>query len=325
MFDMTQTIKNIMFLHKNQSTKPHNFTKAIMLVVTLFIHATMLPIVYNFRVAQITRRPINKHNEKPDPKKTPYSFTTLPFVQLQKHYHGDIFERFIGDYNAFVYDFGSSCYFRTDFAFAQIHQKTCNVTTFSEMESDDLLFTVGRNFNPTEKSRVTLSALFGVPTHTNYVLQHLTISPGQIGAGIQLDGLYSLDDHLDFLWGTRYLYFIPVDAQAKNNNFYRFTIGQAADLLIALKSYWPQSHHGIEGGYSAHWNFKAKIWPHVATVVDQTNFIRNSFYLVYKYSFKSEHYAQQVLFNASYGFDSKPKLYGYKWSVMVWASWGINF
>ena len=326
---MIQPIKNLILKRKKTNLQPKNLSKIIakwtLLALTLFMHTKLLPIVYNFRIAQITRRPIDKHNQNKDAKKTPYSFTTLPFVQFQKKYHGDVFENFIGDYNAFVYDFGSSCYFRTDFAFSQVHQKKCNVTTFSQMESDDLLFTVGRNFNPTQKARVTLSALFGIPTHSNYVLQHLTISPGQIGSGFQLDGLYSVVNHLHFLWGARYLYFIPADVLALDNNFYRFTIGQSADILIALKSHWPKSHHGIEGGYSAHWNFGAKIWPDVATVADQTNFIRNSFYLVYKYSFKSKHYAQQVLLNASYGFDSKPKLYGYKWIMSLWASWGINF
>ena len=326
---MTQATKNIfiqcMHLTSQQAKKNQPKIIPIMLLLALFIHTTSFPIVYNFRVAQITRRPIDKHNKNKNARRTPYSFSTLTFAQFQKRYVGDIFENVIGNYNAFVYDFGSSCYFRTDFAFANLVQKKCNVTTFSQMESDDLLFTVGRNFNPTAKARVPLSALLGVPTHSNYALQHFAMSPGQIGSGVQLDGLYSIDDHLDFLWGTRYLYFIPADTTAANGDFYRFTVGQGTDLLVALKSNWPKSHHGIESGYSAHWNFNAKIWPDLATVKEKANFMRNSFYLVYKYSFKSEHYAQQILCNVSYGFDSKPKRYGYKWVVSLWASWGINF
>ena len=151
------------------------------------------------------------------------------------------------------------------------------------------------------------------------------MSAGQVGTGIQLDGLYKLQEAVDFLWGTRYLYFFPTHAQATTGKCYKFTIGNATDLLIALKSNWKTSPHGIEGGYSAHWNFGARICPTLATVTERTNFMRNSVYFVYKYAFKSEQYNQQLLFSMSYGRDSKPEKYGYQRVIMAWASWGINF
>lgn len=316
MFDVFYAIK--------KSILKNNATKTI-LAFNLILTSTMFPIVYSFKIAQITRRPLTKHNESDNAKNTPYSFSTLPFIQFQEKYLGNIFERSIGDYSAFVYDFASVYYFRTDFAFSHLHQKQCNVTTFSQTECDDLLFTIGRNFNPTAKSRVTASALFGIPTHESYILQHLTLSAGQIGTGLQLDGLYNLQSNVDFLWGTRYLYFVPANAKDTLGNNHKFTIGQGADLLVALKSNWPKSHHGVESGYSAHWNFNGKVCPKIITIPDNTNSLRNSLYLVYKYGFKSKKYSQQILLSSSYGFDSNKMNLGYKWSCMSLVSWGINF
>ena len=303
----------------------NNKAKSFFLTCSLLLTSTTVPIVYSFKIAQITRRPLVKHNESDNAKETPYSFSTLPFIQFQKKYIGDVFENLVGDYSAFVYDFASVYYFRTDFAFSHLYQKKCNVTTFSQTECDDLLFTIGRNFNPTKKSRVTTSALFGVPTHESYILQHFTLSAGQIGTGLQLDGLYRLQEKIDFLWGTRYLYFVPANARDTLGNNHKFTIGQGADLLIALKSHWPKSHHGIEGGYSAHWNFNGKIYPKIPTIPNKTDSLRNSFYFVYKYGFKSKKYSQQVLLSTSYGFDSNKLNLGYKWASMSWVAWGINF
>lgn len=292
------------------------------LLTSLFANTNIatISIVYNFRIAQITKRAFIEHEQKT----TSLTLTFLSFDQYQEKYRGGIQENFTGGLAAFVYDFTPSSYVRTDAALSYINQKTYHVATFSDMETDDILFTIGHNFTPNNKSRITISGLFGIPTHNIYALQHVALGYGQIGTGVQIDGLYRLTNHLDFLWGTRYLYFIPQIAQDISENSYTFSIGNIADLLLGLKWNWPSSH-SLEGGYTARWDFGAHISPHINDIVAKTNYSRNSFYLVYKYKFETQRVAHRLLFDIGYGFDSKPKSYGYKKIATCWISWSINF
>lgn len=294
----------------------------LILLVSIFVNTTLsaISIVYNFRIAQITKRAFVEHEAKTDP----FTITFLPFEQYQEKYQGGIRESFTGSLGAFVYDFAQSSYFRTDSAISYINQKAYQETIFSDMQTDDILFTVGHNFSPTNRSKVTFSGLFGIPTHQIYALQHAALGYGQIGTGLQLDGLHRLTNHLDFLWGTRYLYFVPQIAKDANENSYTFSIGNIADILLGLKRNW-QSKHSLEGGYTARWDFGAHISPHFDDITAKTNYSRNSFYLVYKYKFETQRVLHRLLFDIGYGFDSKNKKYGYKRIATCWISWSINF
>lgn len=289
-------------------------------IVTLLTHFSVstISIVYNFRIAQITRKPIGLQTNK-----QPNSVAPLLFNLYQKSHAFDVVENYIGGLVTYNRNIAQEYYIRTDFAFAHINRTVQNIAKINITETDDILVSMGRNFTLGQKSQLTLSGLFGIPTHSVHTLQRVGFGGGQMGVGIQCDGLYKLiDKHIDFLWGTRYNYFIARTAFDALGNSYKFTRGSIADVLIALQTSRPLSH-GLEGGYNARWGFGVHATPSIPTI-DSFNYMRNNFYLVYKYTFLTQRVAHRLLLNISYGFDSTPKLYGYK-AFTIWGSWGIAF
>ncbi len=300
-----------------------NFKK--LLILTIFISSQLsnsyaISIVYNFRIAQITKQPIADPTTNLDNKK--YTVLGLVFDVYQKKYTLGITQNFAGALGAFTYNF-KPYFFRTDFAVSHIKAKAYDTTTFSGTEADDILFTFGRNFVINDKSRVTLSGLFGVPTHRITTLEHVGFGYGQIGLGAQFDGTYRFDHVHHLLYGTRYIYFAPRNALDATCKSYKFTIGNVADLLLALNNRWVK--HGVEFGYTARFDFGSHITPNLDDIVEKTNYIRNNFYLVYKYKFKIHETNNRLLFNIAYGFDSKPKRFGNKYIITFWGSYSVNF
>lgn len=287
----------------------------LQLLTESFIHG--VSVVYNFRIAQITRQSIGQQTEK-----RPNSLSMLLFDFFQKTHSFNIRENYAGGLLTYNRDIAKLCYFRTDFAVAHVNQKNNCVQTVEVIEPDNILLSAGRNFKPTERSKVTLSGLLGIPTHEVNTLQRVGFGVGQVGVGVQLDGLYKITKPIDFLWGARYNYFIPRTAFNAQGDCYQFTVGSIADVIVALQSSNPLSH-GIEGGYSGRWGFGAHATPRIAQI-GLLNYMRNNVYLVYKYTFLRKYFAHRLLLNVSYGSDAKPKNYGYD-AVMVWASWGISF
>lgn len=301
--------------------KHYNISLSISLLYCLMTNMCIeaISMVYNFKVAQITKQRIRDHDVK-----IPYGFTSLLFYQSDTKYNGGIEDEYIGDLLAFVYDFHSNNYFRTDCAFSHVNEIINETSVFTDMQTDDILFSIGHIFKPHEKTNITVSGLFGIPTHPIYALQHSAFGYGQTGLGAQLDGLYQIGKTIDFLWGTRYLYFIPRIAQDNIGKSYTFSIGNVADILVGLKNS-EESYYGIEGGYAARWDFGAKISPFIPNIVEKTNYTKNSFYLVGKYFFETNRVFHRVLLDFAYGFDSKPKTYGNRRIITVWASWSLSF
>lgn len=291
----------------------------LFLILGLFIHLPLpaLSIVYNFRIAQLTRQPIaQKTNSRPN------SASLLLFNLFQKTHAFNIRENYTGGLATYNRNFAERYYFKTDFAVAHVDRNVDKITKVSVTEPDNILISMGRNFTLGKKSNATFSGLLGIPTHSVKTLQRVGFGVGQVGVGAQLDGLYKLCKPVDFLWGIRYNYFIPRTAFDTLGNSYKFTVGSIADILVALQTSNPLSH-GLEGGYNARWGFGVHAVPDFANI-DQLNYMRNSFYLAYKYTFLTKRVAHRLLLNISYGFDSKPKLYGYD-AVIVWGAWGIAF
>lgn len=288
------------------------------LLVQLFSYsrAYAISVVYNFRIAQITRQPIaHQPNTKPD------SIAPLVFDFFQKMKNFDIRENYAGGLVTYNHNFIHN-YFRADFAVAHTSRTVDKVQTVDVTEPDDILFTAGHCIIHNDNAMVTLSGLLGIPTHSVYTLERVGFGSGQVGLGAQIDGLHKFTKEVDFLWGARYNYFFPRSAFDVNNNAYQFTIGSIADILVALQTHKPLGH-GVEGGYSGRWGFGIDATPTIANL-DQFNYMRNNVYLVYKYTFLGKRIAHRLLLNISYGSDAKPKLYGYN-AVMVWASWGFAF
>lgn len=289
----------------------------VVLTLTADIPVSAISVVYNFRIAQITRQRIaHPQNQKFN------SLSALLFNFFQKGKYRDVRENYTGGLTTYNRNFKEKYYFRADLAAAHTHQTLENIRTVSATELDDILFTTGRNFEISDKSRVTLSGVLGLPTHAVNTLERAGFGVGQVGVGAQLDGLYKLAKPIDFLWGTRYNYFVPRSAFDATGNCYKFTIGSIADVLVALQTS-NQLAHGLEVGYDARWGFGINACP-VIPKLDELNYMRNNWYLVYKYTFVTERVAHRLLLTFSYGSDARPKKLGYQ-AFMVWGAWGVAF
>lgn len=277
-----------------------------------------ISIVYNFRIAQITKQRIFENENR---KKRHYTLLALLFDQYYKKRYDNIRQNYLGGLGSFIYN-SKSYYVRADFAASHIYEKTFD-SKFSDAQVDDILFSLGKNFNINKQSKLTLTGLFGVPTHKNFALQHPQFGYGQYGLGIQADGSYEFNNQNAFLYGVRYINFLPSDALDPNDNKYKFTIGNLADILVASKNNWRK--HGFEVGYTARFDFGAKIYPNLDDIIEKTNYIRSNFYAVYKYRFVVNNVANRFLLNLSYSFDHVPKKFGNKYIIFVWAAWDFRF
>lgn len=274
-----------------------------------------LSLVYSFRVAQITQRPIvQEKDNKPD------SLAPLIFDYFQKSKNFNIRENYAGGFVTYNHNYTKN-FFRADFAVAHVGQTVDCKKTVDVIEPDDILFTVGRNIFHNERSSMTVSGLLGLPTHAINTLERVGFGNGQVGVGVQLDGVFKLQS-CNFIWGSRYNYFIPRTAYDKNQNKYNFTVGSIADVLVAVESKNILGHGG-EAGYGGRWGFGAQATPTIA-ILDRLSYMRNTFYGVYHYTFLTPQCAHRLLLSLSYGFDSKPKRFAYD-AWMVLGSWGIAF
>jgi len=294
-------------------------------IVFIYVLANMLlpntnllsiSIVYNFRIAQITKQPITENTTQN------HMLSGLAFDVYQKKYTPGISQNFAGGLASYIYNF-KPYYFRTDFAASHIRENDHHTTTFSGAQTDDILFTIGRNAKINDHNIVTLSGLFGIPTHKTLALQHVDFGYGQVGTGVQLDGAYTFHQNNSFVYGARYIYFVPRKACDDLGKKHTFTIGNIGDILVAYKKNWTK--HGLEFGYTARSQFGAHISPSLDEIVQKTNYVRSSFYAVYKYKFFIKNISNRLLFNIAYGFDHRPKTFGNKYIITVWAAWNINF
>jgi hypothetical protein len=125
------------------------------------------------------------------------------------------------------------------------------------------------------------------------------------------------------LGGIRYIRFFERHAFDDAHARYLFTLGNVEDVLVAYKHSWPK--HGAECGYTSRVQFGAAVCPSFDDIVERTNYVRSSFYAVYKYKFAIRETLNRLLLNIGYGFDHRPHEYGNKYIVTLWGSWNINF
>lgn len=276
-----------------------------------------ISMVYNFRIAQITRQPIDPQTPRP------HSVIALPFLQWRKKYD-DIKQNFIGALGSYINRFGNA-YFRIDGAVSHIHEKSAeNVTTFKGTETDDLLFTVGYEFIKQKQATMTFSVLTGIPTHRLYRLQHIDFGYSLVGLGMQLDGSTQLGATQGLLFGGRYIRFFPRCGLDTGCESHTFNLGNIGDILVAYRNNWDKKH-GVECGYTFRARFGAHCFPPDDEIIPKTNYLRSNFYAVYKYRFLIREAANRIMFYTSYGFDHYSKIYGNKYIVTAWASWQVSF
>ncbi len=297
-----------------------NYTKYGCLLILSMISCrdlVSISMVYNFRIAQITKQPIF---EKPNGKS--HTIVGLFFDQFRRKYTG-VKQNFVGGLGSFIYDFGPY-YFRTDAAVSHIVERADHITTFSGTETDDILFTFGRNLMKNDRNVVTLSGLFGIPTHKLLRLKHVDFGYSLVGIGAQLDGSYTLNHTNFLLYGMRYIYFVPRKGLDTVGEKHIFTLGNISDFLLAYKNNW-NLHHGVEFGYTSRYRYGARISPNLDEIVQKANYIRSNFYGVYKYKFSINNVSNRLLFYAAYGLDHLPQTFGNKYIVTLWTSWNISF
>lgn len=283
------------------------------------LHATTMvapSMVYNFRIAQITKQPFTEKTYT-----TGHTLVALFFEQFRKKYNGTQ-QNFLGGLGSYIYDF-KPYFFRVDGAVSHIKELANHITTFSGTESDDILLTFGRDFKMNKHNEATVSGFFGIPTHPIFRLRHIDFGYSQFGTGFQIDGSYIINDIHSLLYGMRYLYFVPRTARDDQNNKYSFTVGNVADSLCAYK--YKKYNHGLEFGYTARFRFGCSIYPNFDDIVKKTNYIRSDFYGVYKYKLLTKHVSNRLLLYASYGLDHVPKAYGNKYILTFFCSWNISF
>jgi hypothetical protein len=296
----------------------NSFDKKITLLIFFNITYACLgtSIVYNFRIAQITRQSISDNQNNPHPN----NLSALVFNQYQKKYN-DSKQNFTGELSSYIRDL-SPYYFRADFAFAHVQNKVDHTKIYSGTQTDDLLFTAGRNFTTSNKNTITLSGLFGVPTHNMKLLLHPEFGYAQVGLGAQLDGVYSFTANSALIYGTRYIYFVPRTTYDNLENRYKFTAGNNVDFILASKYDFDQN--GIEFGYTNKCQFGTKIIPQI-TDLFANHYISSSFYLVYKHRFLIYNLPSRFLANIAYGFNHKQQALANKTVITGWVAWNISF
>jgi hypothetical protein len=275
-----------------------------------------ISVVYNFRIAQITKQPITEAENY-----NKHTTIALLFDQYNKRRDHEI-QNFFGGLAAYIYTH-NPYFVRADFAVSHFYSKNKSTPTFSDTQTDDILFTAGYNLKFGDRKVLTPSLLFGVPTHQVLRLKHTDFGYGLFSLGGQLDGSYPISTDGAFLGGVRYIRFFKRNAQDECCNDYRFSLGNVQDFLVAWKNNWLP--HGIELGYTARFQFGASVCPNFDNLLEKTDYIRSNWYAVYKYKFGLGHTLNRLLLNVSYGFDHHPHIYGNKYIVFIWGSWNVNF
>lgn len=290
-------------------------------IVACFIISTELEsvsIVYNMRVAEITRR------QAVDPKYTDPSITSLVLFDQTRKRCDSVNQNIAGGLATYLYS-RKRFYCKADFAVG--HVRSNNIDgTFSRTQTDDILLTFGYSKTISKKTKATVSLLLGFPTHRDTILEGIEFGTGHNGFGLQLDGSFicSKKENQSILAAARYIRFFPASIfypiNTKCTPFY-LDIGNLVDLIIGYNYRFNTS--AFEVGYNPSFLFSATITPAIATVTSQINGIRSSFYAAFKHLFLREKHPQGIIIAMSYGFDNKPKIF--KRIITVWAAWGINF
>ena len=278
-------------------------------------------IVYNLRIAEITKR-------QTTPNSQPHPFIVgVSFFDTYRKTYNDIFQNFIGGFGTFIYSNGPIC-LRADGAFAHAHQSFETLSS-SATQLDDILLSLSYCNNVNENIKLTFSGILGIPTHKEEGFLHVQFGTAHVGLGFQVDNswTYSKNKKHLFYGAARLVHFFPRSTEIPiltHLKSFDFNVGNLADILVAHHSRWSIKHQ-LEVGYNLTTLFNASLHPVIPNVTNQINFIRNSFYASYLYGFKCLDKPSAFILAVSYGFDHKPKIFGLKYSVTAFLSWGINF
>jgi hypothetical protein len=276
-----------------------------------------ISLVYNLRIAETTKNQFIVFKEK-----HPSVITVTPVIQFRKT-HNDLREFVGGGLGTYIYA-TDHWYGRVNAAVGRSAETNCMGISDGRTDLDDILFSGGYGHRLNEYAKVTFSAHFGIPTHKDGSLQGIQLGTGHYGLGAQVDGSLKVHTNHALMAALRFIHFFPRNVKTiLGPERFNFSIGNLVDLFFTYQGNWER--HQLEVGYNPTFLFDASIHPSLATVVKQTDFIASSFYASYRYGFMLCGLPSGIIFGTSYGFDHSPKIFGDKYIVTSWFSFGVKF
>jgi hypothetical protein len=286
---------------------------------TACLSVQAVSVVYNLRIAETTRRQAQESSQKRS------SIAATTFFAQFREIHDGAHQKIGGAVGTYLFS-PSNYYLRADCAVGHVYTKKDSFH-FSRTQADDILFSAGRSHAINERTRVTGSAMLGVPTHKDSALEGLQFGTGHFGLGVQLDGghVYSKNFRHSIMGATRYIRFLnrktTFNFNSRDLNF-RIELGNLIDLFVSHQSRFGKRHN-LEFGYNPTFSFGAGLKPRLFDV--QTSFIRSSFYGSYRYLFLIKKVPSAISIGLSYSFDHLYNVFAIKSGVTSWITWGLNF
>lgn len=301
--------------------------KKIFLVLFLAPFSYPVSIVYNLKIAEITKRQAFEERFS-----NPSTAALTGIEQFRKTYDGRR-QNIASALGTYIYA-PHNTYFRVDGAVGNIRQKcgpNPTETAFEKTQTDDILFSLGQTFVTGKQTRATVSMLLGVPTHRDFTFYNgLQFGTGHVGLGGQFEASHAYWhkglSSTTIIGAVRFVHFFPrnVCIPLLHEEF-KFGLGNLVDLFIAHLAKFKKNR--IELGYNPAFTFNAYLDPclRLDGLLDGSSFIRSSFYIAYKRLFLIHQYPSAITAAFSYGFDHRPKTVGIKNQFTIWSTWGINF
>lgn len=299
--------------------------KLLIIASALCSTATIQPntVVYNLRIAQITRQQIQ---HIADGRETNVLLFTNLFQQWLKFRCG-IKQTITGTLVSYIQT-GQSWYIKIDGALAHV-RNLFPCTELKRNQTDDILISGGYGINPREGTRIGFTGHLGIPTHKDTILEGIQFGTGHYALGAQIDGsqAYTVGRPHFVLWALRYIHFFPrtvhFDDPTRPQR-YKFALGNLVDIYISHQSNWDKRHR-IEFGYDGIFDFGTRFCPPLTNLNVPTHFIRNSYFVAYARRIKHFNQPGALIFVLSYSSDAVPRLYGQQYGVSLFFSWAIIF
>ncbi|MCL5875886.1 MAG: hypothetical protein M1114_05430 [Candidatus Dependentiae bacterium] len=286
-------------------------------VLCMYLAASSLlatnSIVYNLRIAETT---------KDVPRKPEYPGIAIitPFVQLREKY--DKTKLIFGGGLGTLLYVTKTYYARVDGALARVVQKSKDQCR-SRMQTDDLLFSGGYKFRLTNRINMTLSGLFGLPTHDDTHFDMGQFGYAHIGLGPQIDVSFILDalSRHSIRTAFRFIRFFPRYAftyQSLPERVVDFTMGNMIDFFLA--------YHFVFGKNQFDIGYDANIYNHVRTNNQiAPTFVRNIGFVSYKRVFSVCDHPASLDLAFSYANDTPRSTTNYIRLITGWVSLGFDF
>ncbi len=296
--------------------------KKLIIFYTAFCYVPYLicvtSIVYNFRIAETTKRHRTEITG-------PYSVASLLAFNLYRHQYTGQREDYAGGMATYIH-VSDPFYIRIDWAAAQVQAKNIDLH-LSKAETDDLLIYSGYSFEPNERTKGTLSVLFGIPTHKDRSIVNPQFGYGEVGLGAQLSGAFNfseLNPGYSIRMAGRFIHFFP-RRQTVSGTRFKFSAGNLADLIVLMRISTQPEKHRVSFGYNPTFFFGATISPSLDDVAKDFAYSAHSFYFDYKYRFLINNYHAAISWGISYGFELRFNEFNVKRIILAWWTAGINF